>query len=402
MICIKGDVSRFAFLKERSIYLKSKTIIVSTQKHPLVLFAVLSVLGALVVAVLTTVPFISAASRLHFFTALGLTPLMLGAMGHFVPVLTRTSPRSQDIRPACLALVAGVITIAGLTVWFPAVYLAAVIGLLGASDLLVNIHRRIRTALGSPHPSIYWYVAALCSFITALCAILLASLFPIHWQSLRTLHLHLNLTGFVALTALGTLQVLLPTAGGFSDPDAAWRLKRDLPWALAGTLAIAVGAAFWPPLGYAGAALWLYPLARFVGAMYAYRKDILKWRGAAFSLLSATLGLTVVLGLALSHATAPASGYQLLLVMLSLFFLPLISGALTQLLPVWLVASFQENDRTPLRETLEIGGGIRNLAFWLGGSLVLAENLWGMVIVAGAALLFMLQIGAAVYQTRGQ
>lgn len=76
-------------------------------------------------------------------------------------------------------------------------------------------------------------------------------------NELRLLHLHLNTLGFVGLTALGTLQVLLPTALSDPDADAAQRLRHDLPWAAGGALLVAIGAACWPPLALSGAVMYL-------------------------------------------------------------------------------------------------------------------------------------------------
>ena len=75
--------------------------------------------------------------------------------------------------------------------------------------------------LGAPHPGTRWYGAAM------LCLFFAVSLVPV-WLAkpelrtlLRLFHLHLNPLGFIGLAALGTLPVLLPTALGQPDPQAA-------------------------------------------------------------------------------------------------------------------------------------------------------------------------------------
>lgn len=399
MICIKSNECRWVFPNYALNLLIKKENNGPSQNGVFALFGLLALTGALLFVGAADALEVSPAARLHLFTALGLVPLILGAMGHFVPVLTRTAPESSDTRPAYLALTAGIITLIGLQFWFPAVYFAALIGLLAAADSVRNIYRRSRNMLGSPHPSIHWYTAALGAFLFALLAVLAGYFAPAHWLWLRTLHLHLNLMGFAAITALGTLQVLLPTAGGFSDSGAVARLRRDLPWVVFGTLLIAVGATVRPELGWFGVALWLYPLARFLAAMLRYRTSIFHWRGAAISLFSAGVGLAVILLIAVfQHATEPASGYRLLILMVSLFFIPLISGALTQLLPVWLDTTYREASRQSLRRTLGYGAGVRVGLLWLGAGGIALGYSAGLWMVAVVLAVFLLQIGAALYR----
>lgn len=85
---------------------------------------------------------------------------------------------------------------------------------------------------------------------------------PAERQALRLLHLHLNTLGFIGLTAIGTLQVLLPTILSGPDTDAATRLRRDLPVAVAGVLLVGLGAAFCLPLSVVGTGFLFYIACR--------------------------------------------------------------------------------------------------------------------------------------------
>ena len=109
---------------------------------------------------------------------------------------------------------------------------AALIGLAGAGCLAVWVRQRGRRTLGRPHPGVAWYAAALGCLMLALLAILAGLVWPAAYPALRLAHLHLNTLGFIGLSALGTLQVLMPTVLGVQDPDAVQRLRGQLPWAL--------------------------------------------------------------------------------------------------------------------------------------------------------------------------
>ena len=202
----------------------------------------------------------------HVALGLGILPLILAAMSHFVPVLTRsraTLPHTLSLVPL-LAWLAAVLLIGSLSGDLPGPaprHLAFLLAFSATAALLVWIELRRRHTVGQPHPGLYWYVAALLCLGLALLAVPLMNVWPAHYRALRLLHLHLNLLGFVGLTALGTLQVLLPTTLTQPDPQAAQRLRpgADLKFALAGTLLIALGAAIAPLLSLPGVALYLIP-----------------------------------------------------------------------------------------------------------------------------------------------
>ncbi|MBZ0097164.1 MAG: hypothetical protein K8H75_17570, partial [Sulfuricella sp.] len=78
------------------------------------------------------------------------------------------------------------------------------------------------------------------------------------------------------------------------------------------------------------------------------------------------------------------------------FLFSLVTGAVSQLLPVWLKPGLQTVWHGQIRQRLQWGGGIRGLMF-LGGGLLLAGG-WrgGMILAVVALALFLLQlIGAA-------
>ncbi|MGB7502047.1 MAG: hypothetical protein WBM25_06565, partial [Azonexus sp.] len=186
----------------------------------------------------------------HLAFAVGIVPLIFAAMSHFVPVLTRTGDPGRWISylPGAAQLT-GIVAVSAMQGMLPRWLLhpAAAVDLLLAAILLNWIAGRARAALGSPHPGWRWYGVALGCLMLALLAALLIPLWPQYWKALRLFHLHLNTLGLVGLAALGTLPVLLPTALGKPDPEAASWLRRRLWLVAGGALVIATGAAvIWP------------------------------------------------------------------------------------------------------------------------------------------------------------
>lgn len=314
-------------------------------------------------------------AALHVAFAVGVMPLIFTAMREFVPVLTRTRPAGGALHAlpwfALLAGVLAVVALAGIAPPAPALRIASSLALVAALVMFGWLLRRARAALGPTHAGLRWYLSALALLLLALAAVLIAvTWWPTHYGLARLLHLHLNSLGFVALTAVGTLQVLMPTVTGIADPDAGARLRTDLPLALAGTLAIALGSVvhFW--LGLAGVGLWLVALARLAVSWWQrQRRVIASLHGAAPSLAVALLGLVGLLADGVLHATglreASASGA----LFVCAFLLPLVTGTASHLLPVWL----RPKDRdwhTRTQQALQRYGGLRALAFALAGTLI--------------------------------
>lgn len=337
------------------------------------------------------------AAPVHLALAAGAMPLIMGAMTHFVPVLTRSAAPARAVRALpLLMLVAGLLVFLSFTLPVGAATardLAATMGIAGAAAMAWWIHRRGANSLGGPHPCLHWYLGAVVCLLLALLAVLAMRIWPAQYLPLRRFHLHFNTLGFIGLTAIGTLQVLLPTAAGRPDSQAARRLRADLKWALAGTLLVATGAAWQKLLVWPGLALWVVPILRLAAAWLAlYRWEILCLSGAIPSLSAALLGFAAVLLLGAGHGLGhlPASNTTLAYVLAFLF--PLITGAASQLLPVWLRPGPQTAWHAAARQWLGRLSAVRALLFIAGGIAVGLGLSWGLFPAALGLALFVFQL----------
>jgi hypothetical protein len=306
----------------------------------------------------------------HIVLAMGVMSLITAAMQHFVPVLARTRGAGPWLaRLPWLMLAAGGLAVAVFGGWLGFAWIApaAVLALAGMVAMTAWMLERARSALGGPHPGLYWYVAAMACLGLALTAALMIPFFPDWHGQLRAFHLNLNLYGFVGLSAVGTLQVLMPTAAGQPDPNAALRLRRDLKWALAGAVGIALGQAAWPLLTWLGVGLWGWVLARMLLAWWhRHRQRILRLHGAETVLLAAVLGFACALaGLVSGNARLGP-----LTLFLPAFLMPLVTGAAGVLAPVWLHPT-QAAAHEAGRRYLNRWGGMRALFFLTAGLLPL-------------------------------
>lgn len=324
----------------------------------------------------------------HSILAVGVMSLIPAAMQHFVPVLTRSQGVSPGMARLPLAMMAAgaVASLALLGVLpYAAVSGAAGLALLGLAVLLAWVWAKARQAVGRPHPGLYWYVAALACLALGLAAALSIPLWPAQHAALRAFHLHINLYGFVGLAAIGTLQVLLPTATGRPDPEVAARLRLDLKWAVAGSLLLALGRAYdlsW--LAQAGAALWAWPLSRMLLAWWRLqRQSIFAAHGAAPALAAAALGFAGALFGTVSGQALPLTVY------LPGFLIPLVVGAASQLAPVFLQAGVATEWHARSRRWLGLWGGPRSLLFLTAAAL----PLFGYQCAGMPALLGLLWFG---------
>ncbi len=274
----------------------------------------------------------------HLVLAVGVMTLITAAMQHFVPVLTRGRGAGRwTARLPWLMLAAGGLALAvfsgGLDfVWVTA---AAMPALLGAVAMLVWMRDRARRTLGKPHPGLAWYIAAMACLGLGLLAAAGLPFLPRWHAELRAFHIHINLYGFVALTAIGTLQVLMPTAANQADTEVGVRLRVDLKWALAGSLALALGQALWLPLAWLGGALWFWVIGRMGLAWWRlHRARIFAWHGAEPVLAAALLGFAC----ALVGVLLELDNLSPLSIFLPGFLMPLVVGAAGQLAPVWIEA----------------------------------------------------------------
>ena len=349
---------------------------------PLLILLLGLVLAAFLLQPLVQLP---QAARLHLVFAAAVLPLILGSITWFVPVLTRSGPPpATALGPPLLAVAGGLLLLHALTRDLRLFPLAALLDLAAVTWLWWWIGKRAAAALGGPHPGLLWYRLALGALLLGLAAILLGALWPAQWPQLRRLHLHLNLLGFIGLTALGTWRVLLPTAGGFTDAAAGPWLQRQWRPLAAGTLAIATGAAWWPPLSLAGLLLWLWPVAGLLrDPLLSHRDRVLRWHGAAPALATAIGGLALLLLAAGVHAPGRIPGSAMAAAFIALFLLPLVTGAATHLLPLWRFPG-DADSRRRLQHRLGRLGGLRGLLFLAAGLALLAGTPWGWLpLLAG-------------------
>lgn len=326
--------------------------------------------------------------RTHLALAVGVMPLILAAMLYFIPVLTRgaAAPPWAAALPAA-ALAAGIMAALAFERGAAAPELfvaAAAVALLAALALALWALWRADAAVGAPHPCLHWYLAALGCLGLALAATLLIHHWPGQYLAIKRLHLHLNTLGFVGLTALGTLQVLMPTAAGRPDSGTARRLRGGIAFALGGSLLAAAGSAWFAPLAWAGAALWAVPVALTAASWWTrYREPMLAWHGAPPLLGAALLGFALNLGFGLAHGAAAFSGRHALGLFFGAFLFPLVTGALTHLLPVWLRPGPHAAWHEAARARLGRLNGVAALVFLGAGAAGVFEPAAG---AAGAAI----------------
>ncbi len=342
---------------------------------------------------------------LHVAFAVGVMPLILGAMSHFVPVLTRSGPAGAAVRALpLLALAGGALAVLAFALPAPMPYgldAAASLGAVTALGMASWITLRGRYALGQPHPGLHWYTAAVVCLLLALVAVLAMRLAPEQRLALRRFHLHLNTLGFVALTAIGTLQVLLPTAAGRADAGAAHRLRRDLTWAFTGAILVAAGSAWAPWLAWVGLLLWAVALAPLAAAWLArFRTDIVALHGPAASLGAALPGFVLVLLAGALHGAGMLPTADTVTAFFLAFLLPLVTGAVNQLLPLWLRPGGQTRWHETLRARLGRFSGVRALLFLAGGMLAAFGQRAGLVLALAGLVLFALQAADALRRDR--
>jgi hypothetical protein len=345
------------------------------------------------------------AAAAHVAFAVGIVPLIFGAMLHFVPVLTRSgSPHRRIAQLPFLALATGFVIVLAIEGVLPAaaLHVAATVDSAIAIILFVWMRRRSRRALGAPHPGWRWYAAALLCLTAALIAIppLAAGVAPL---PLRLFHLHANTLGFVGLAALGTLPVLLPTALGKPDPQAAPWLRRRLPVAVAGVFALALGAAFFWPLAMVGAAF----LAVVAAGLLAHWLRSFGWRtiladGAAAPLAAALAFLSLLQLLAVGHGLPEGGdGNRIIAAFAAGFLLPLVTGALSQLLPVWRWPGPKIPARDKMRRRLVRCGRLRAVLLPAAGlAFAAGQAALGAALAAAGLLLFFADLAAALRVAR--
>lgn len=366
---------------------------------PFLVFAAIAAFAAAIALTLSGAATPAAAAHVAF--AAGILPLIFGAMLHFVPVLTRGRAPGRVMQALPWAMLgAGLVVAAAFLLpgfFLLGTHLAALAGLTFSLAMAAWIVRRARSALGAPHPGLHWYLAAVLCLALALAAVLAMPVLPAQRAALRLFHLHLNTLGFIGLAALGTLAVLLPTAIGQPDPEAAGRLRRDLPWVVAGVLLVAAGAAWWRPAAHAGLLIFLMPVVR-LGTAWTVRfpAAILRLHGAAASLALALCGLLLLLAAGALHASGRLQGGDAVFGFVLGFLLPLVTGAVSQLLPVWLKPGVQTDWHRAARESLGRFAVLRGLTFLAAGLGVLLGATAAAWLAAGALGFFVAQVSGVL------
>jgi hypothetical protein len=256
---------------------------------------------------------------------------------------------------------------------------------------------RARRTLGSPHPGWRWYLASLFMLALAL-AVVPAYAAGFAPAALRLFHLHANTLGFVGLAALGTLPVLLPTALKQPDSQAAPWLRRRLPLVLAGVLILAVGAATLWPLALVGSTfLVVAALGLLAHWLRQFGLTTLLADGASASLLAALGALILLLLFGTVHGCGLASAEGLVPAFVAGFLMPLVTGALTQLLPVWRFSGVQTPARLEMRACLVRYGRWRAIVLLIAGlALATGQVAIGMFGVALGLGLFLIDLVRAL------
>ena len=345
---------------------------------PLLAIGALLALAASAISLATSAGSPQLAAHLAF--AIGVLPLIVAAIAYFVPVLTR-GPQSGFAAwgPPLLAWTGGGLAVIAFATDLSPALLAAAAGtaFVAGLSLVGWTLARARQMLGPRHPGLDWYLAALTFLLLALLAVVVMPWFPAHRAGLRLFHLHANVLGFVGLTALGTLQVLLPTSLRQVDPGATSRLRQDLKWAAGGTLMVGLGAStllpaplveLCQPIALVGGGLYGYVVVRMLIAwLRRFGRLLLKIDGAAPSLAAAALGLLGMLTLGAAHSAGGLPARPLVAGFVVAFLFPLVSGAVSHLLPVWLRPGRQGQWHDGLRARLARWGGLRALLLLLAG-----------------------------------
>ncbi len=338
----------------------------------------------------------------HIIFAIGIVPLILNAMIYFIPVLTRSkSPSSTIMALPLVALIGGGLVVSHFYFSQIAIYSQYTIHnqYLGAAIILVAIIRMSywayqagKKTIGTPHPCLYWYLAAIACLCVALITVLAMYIIPDQHAKLRLLHVHLNTLGFIGITALGTLQVLLPTVTKRNDPKTFMKMHQQLKWILVGTIIIACGTAWHPSITYLGLLLLAYPIVHlFKPWLNASAIALIKTGGASLMLITALYGYVISIFIGVTHgyynhALNPIATFIIA------FLMPLVTGATSYLLPLWLRAGQQSTWHLAARKKLAFASKLRALALITAGVCVGFGYQIGWMMAAMAMSTFLMQV----------
>ncbi|ABK45937.1 conserved hypothetical protein [Magnetococcus marinus MC-1] len=345
------------------------------------------------IAYTATAGWLPSEARSHVVVGAAILPLILANILYFSATLTRSSqPPASLWGWPLLGLLAGLVVIAALSLDRRWALLGAVMAMVAVLGTLNWIRQRRKQCLGDPHPGLRWYEGALVSLLLGLVAISGGLLMPDYWAPLRSMHLHLNLIGFVGMTAISTMQVLLPTAAKFQDTDVVRRLHQHAIWAMGGSLAFAVGAAGLHLFYLLGLGLWLRPLGAWILSLWGFRDKIYGGGGATWPLLAALAGFMIMMFAGLLVALGWLSAQNTLPLFFIGFLFPLLTGALTQLLPLWWWPGLETPLRSEARSAIELGSPGRAAVYLVCGVGAALGYGWAAPLAAAAVAQFLLQV----------
>jgi len=123
-----------------------------------------------------------------------------------------------------------------------------------------------------------------------------------------------------------------------------------------------------PQLAVSGAILYGWAVAHMLNAWLSrFGAALLQIHGAAPSLVAAALGLLALLALGAAHGVGLLPARPAVAGFVIAFLLPLVIGAASHLLPVWLRPGVQDQWHGALRARLVRWGGVRGLSLLLLG-----------------------------------
>ncbi len=222
------------------------------------------------------------------------------------------------------------------------------------------------------------------------------------WQPRITLaHLHANLLGWIGLTIIGTLVTLWPTVLRTQmHPDAISKAKLGLKFLLVGILGSIIGP-LWDQPWLLATSVVVYlvgtVIALFPAALLLRRR--IPDRSSSWMMLTGSMGLAILLigdaciALAQQRPERILSSLENhLLLVFTLWLLPILLGALTYLLPVVLGRGPASNRK--LETVLNLGWRWRTLLLPLSSLFQMLPDMFHMVgrIVAAIALALFLAL----------
>ncbi len=231
------------------------------------------------------------------------------------------------------------------------------------------------------------------------------------WQPRVTLaHLHANLLGWVGLTIIGTLVTLWPTVLRTQmDPEAIRKAQFGLKFLAVGTLGVIIGALIsqsW--LATLSIGFYLLGLVITLAPAALLLRRRVPDRSSAWMMLTGALGLVALLiadGVTFLILHSPEKILSAiethLILVFTLWLLPILLGALTHLLPVVLGRGPASNRQ--LEATLNLGWKWRLSLLPLSSLLQILPNkfhILGFIVAALALGTFLVLAVIAMRQSR--